>query len=436
MHTEQDEIHISREIRKQIGLAAILIVLLFGGAGGWAATTNLAGAVVTSGTFIVGSRVKTIQHAGGGIIKRINVKDGDQVKAGDTLLILDETQIQANLGVITKRLNELYARKTRLEAERDQQSDLLFPEILTRKSGQKDIANILRSERELFTLRMDSLAGRKDQLAQRITQLDRQITGLKTQEKSAIKGQKIIERELGNLNILREKSLVSMQRINALEREAASLEGEEGKALASQASAAGQIVETRQQIIQLDQDWRSKVAEELRDVEGQISENEERQIAALDDLERLTIKTPVDGVVNELTTNTIGGVISPAQMIMSIVPRDELVLEAKVMPKDIDQLSLGQTAILRLSAFNQRTTPELEGHVTHIAADIIQDPQTGFNYYQALIKVTDKQIDKLDGRVLIAGMPADAFIQTEERTALSYLVKPLNDQIMRAFREE
>ena len=231
--------------------------------------------------------------------------------------------------------------------------------------------------------------------------------------------------------------MVSIQRMMALEREAANLDGDRGRLIETQAQSAGKISETRLQIIQIDQDLRSEVAGGLREVEGQIAEYVERKISAEDQLKRIDIVAPQDGVVHELTVHTVGGVVSAADTIMLIVPqRDRLALEAQISPQDIDQIQPGQPAVLRLSAFNQRTTSELNGEVNRIAADLTQDQRTGLSHYLVRITIPAEELSRLGKLTLVPGMPAEAFIQTGERTVISYLVKPLTDQIMRAFREE
>ncbi len=225
--------------------------------------------------------------------------------------------------------------------------------------------------------------------------------------------------------------------MTALERDAARLEGEHGQLVASVAQAKGKISETELQVIQVDQDLRSEVAKELSEVQGKIAELVEKRVAAEDQLKRIDIRAPQDGMVHQLAVHTIGGVVSPGEPIMLIVPRaDTLVIEAKVAPKDIDQVRLGQKAVLRLTAFNQRTTPEIEGTVSLVAADQITDEKTGTSFFKVHVKPEPDHVARLKGIKLVPGMPAEVFIQTGERTVLSYLTKPLNDQVRRAFKED
>lgn len=236
---------------------------------------------------------------------------------------------------------------------------------------------------------------------------------------------------------MHDKGIVSVQRLNSLKTQAATYDGERGEKIAFQAQAAGKITETRLQILQIDQDLKTEVGRELREVQGQAGEYVERRVAAEDDLRRIDIVAPQSGIVHQLAVHTIGGVVNPAEPVMLIVPEsDDLAVEVRIQPKDIDQLRLDQHALLRLSAFNQRTTPEIGGHVTRIAADLTTDDKTGLAFYVIRIAVPQEEQAKLGGLTLVPGMPVEAMIRTGDRTALSCLTKPLFDQINRAFKEE
>lgn len=424
-------------IGRHLMVAGLAGVILLGGVGGWAMATNLAGAVVASGQFVVDSYVKTVQHPTGGIVGEILIQEGQTIAAGDVLMRLDATQTKANLAIVTKRLDELAVRRALLEAERDGLPEIVFPQDLLAMTDNAEVVSAMRNARSLFTFRRQSREGHKHQLLERISQFENEIVGIKAQELSYDRGLAVLEEELTGLRELHSKGLVTAQRLNALEREAASLDGARGEAIAGQAQVAGRITETRLQILQIDQDLKSEVAAELREVRAQTGEYAERRISAEDDLKRIDIIAPQNGVVHQLSVHTIGGVISPAEPIMQIVPDNEkLALEARISPQDIDQVHLGQKAVLRMSAFNQRTTPELNGAVNRIAADLTQDQVTGLPYYSVRITISADELAHLGDLVLVPGMPAEAFIQTGERTVISYLVKPLSDQINRAFKEE
>jgi HlyD family secretion protein len=293
------------------------------------------------------------------------------------------------------------------------------------------------SERKLFNLRRTARNGQKAQLRERIAQLGEEIAGLTAQQNSKAKEIALIERELAGVRELWKQNLVQLTRLTALEREAARLDGERGQLIAAAAQAKGKIAETTLQILQIDQDIASDVAKELREVDGKIGEFIERKVTAEDQLKRIDIRAPQDGTVFQLAVHTIGGVITAGDPIMLIVPdADNLSVEVKVNPQDIDQLQLNQKAILRFTAFNVRTTPEIEGTVTRISADTSTDQRTGQSYYTVRIAMAADQVERLGDVKLLPGMPVEAFVQTGDRTMFSYLIKPLHDQFVRAFREK
>jgi len=426
-----------RSMRRHLVAAIVVVSVLVVGVGGWAATAVISGAVVASGSVVVDSNVKKVQHPTGGIVGELRVRDGDRVHAGDVVVRLDETVTRANLAIVTKGLGEMMARKARLESERDGLDTITFPAQLVAEADDPDRTAAMDSERKLFNLRKAARSGQKAQLRERVAQLGEEITGLAAQQNSKAKEIALIERELAGVRELWKQNLVQLTRLTALEREAARLDGERGQLVAAAAQAKGKIAETTLQILQIDQDIASDVAKELREVDGKIGELVERKVAAEDQLKRTDIRAPQDGTVFELAVHTVGGVITAGDPIMLIVPEaDNLSVEVKVNPQDIDQLQLNQKAILRFSAFNIRTTPEIEGVVTRISADTSTDQRTGQSYYTVRIAMPADQIERLGEVKLLPGMPVEAFMQTRDRTMLSYLIKPLHDQFLRAFREK
>lgn len=428
---------LSRSIRIHLIVGLVAGVALLGVVAGWAATTNLAGAVVASGHLVVDSYAKKVQHPSGGVVGGILVNEGDRVKTGDVVIRLDATQSLASLSIVSKRLDELTARMARLEAERDDLPALIFPQALMMRKDQPDVASAMRSETKLFEFRKSYREGRKAQLYERITQFEHEIEGLKAQEVAYENGLALLQAEIASQKSLREQGVVSVQRLNSLQTQAATFGGERGEKIAYQAQTAGRITETKLQILQIDQELRTEVGRELREIQAQMGEFVERKVAAEDQLKRIDIVAPQSGFVHEMAVHTVGGVVTPAEPIMLIVPDDDqLALEVQIAPKDIDQLQVGQRAMVRLTAFNQRVTPELEGHVSRIAADVTIDQRSGLSYYLARISLAASERESLNKATLLPGMPAEVFIQTSERTALSYIAKPLMDQISRAFREE
>jgi HlyD family secretion protein len=428
---------IDRTIRRYLLGGVAACILLVGGAGSLAAVTELSGAVIASGKMVVDSSVKKVQHPTGGVVGDILAREGDAVKSGQVLIRLDETVTRANLAIVTKGLDEFEARLARLEAERDDHNDIAFPTALTSRRDDTAVARAMAGEQSLFEFRRQARAGQKAQLEERIAQLAEEASGLTEQREAKSQEIKLIGTELDSIRRLWLKKLVSIDRMTALERDAVRLDGEHGQLTASIAQAKGRIAETRLQIIQVDQDLRSEVAAELRDVQGKISEFVERKVSAEDQLKRIDIRSPQDGVVHQLAVHTVGGVISPGEVIMLVVPvADDLTVEARIAPQDIDQLSLGQDVTLKLSAFNQRVTPELNGSVSEISADLSVDERSGAAFYTVRVSLPRTELKKLKSLTLAPGMPVEAFFSTGSRTMLSYLVKPLADQIQRAFREE
>jgi len=425
-----------RSMRRHMIITVAVVILLAGGLGGWAATTELSGAVVASGTLVVESSVKKVQHPTGGVVGELLVHDGDRVQLGDVVMRLDGTVTRANLAIVIKGLDELAARQARLEAERDDDDVLRFPASLLARKSDPDVARVITGEQSLFDLRRKARVGQKAQLTERIAQLQDEIVGLSEQADAKAGEIKLIHKELEGVRELWEKKLVQISRLMTLEREAVRLTGERGDLIAKIASSKGKTAETKLQIIQVDEDLRSEVAKELREIQGKSAELVERRVAAEDQLSRIDIRSPQDGIVHQLNVHTVGGVVQAGEPIMLIVPEnDALTVEVKLPPQNVDQLSVGQHATLRFSAFNQRTTPEINGTVSTISADITQDQRSGATYYIVRIGLSASEIARLEGLKLIAGMPVEAFIQTGDRTVMSYLVKPLHDQIIKAFRE-
>jgi HlyD family secretion protein len=426
-----------RSIRRHMLAGIVVVALLGGGVGGWATTTQLAGALIAEGSIVVDSNVKTVQHPTGGVVGRVSVQDGDHVKAGDILVQLDDTATRANLAIVTKGLDQLAARKARLEAERDGLDKINFPPDLIGRMSNDSVANAVANERRLFELRLAARRGQKAQLGQRVAQLQDEIRGLIAQQGAKSQEITLIGKELDGVRELWKQNLVQITRMTALERDAARLDGENGQLVASVAQAKGKITETELQIIQIDQDLASEVAKDMREADAKIDEYVERKVTADDQLKRVDIRAPQDGTVLQSKVHTVGGVITAGDPIMLIVPEaDNLMVEAKVNPQDVEQLSIGQAAMLRFSAFDLRTTPEIKGTVTRISADTTTDQRTGQSYYVIRVGMPSDEVQRLGKVKLIPGMPVETFVQTGDRTVLSYLVKPLHDQLMRAFREK
>lgn len=426
-----------RSIRRHLYIGLALVALVAGGVGGWAATKEISGAVMAPGSLVVDSNVKKVQHPKGGIVGEILARNGDQVQVNDVVLRLDGTISRSNLAIVQKRLTELTMRRVRLEAERDGLEVFAVPGVMSRQFNAVAVAKVIASEQRLFNLRRTARLGLQSQLRQRVAQLNEEIRGLRAQAEAKAKEVTLIHRELRGTQKLWDMQLMPITRLTALQREATRVEGERAKFVSTIARAKGKIAETELQIIQIDRDLASEVAKELAEVDAQIGEFVERKVTAEDELKRIDIRAPQSGTIHQSTIHTLGGVINAGETVMLVVPNaDNLTVEAKVAPQDIDQLQLGQTAMLRFSAFNQRTTPEVSGTLTRISADITTDDNTGTSYYTARIAMAKDEIAKLGDVTLVPGMPVEVFIKTRDRKVLSYLIKPLSDQVLRAFRED
>jgi len=425
---------LSCEAEMRSGMRVLLIAALVVGV--WGGLAPLSGAVVLPGALVSESSLRKVQHPTGGVVTQIAAHDGDLVKAGDLLARIDDTAVRANRQVIVGQLDAIRARVARLTAERDDAPDMPTPDKLASRLGDKDVAPIVAAEKSLFKARKISRNGQRELLIGRIGQLEEEIRGLDAQMKSQEAQRALIASEEKGVQQLYQKNLVPLARLTALQRDAARIDGSQGQLISSTAETHSKIDEARLQVARLDQDFRAEVMKDLRESQDKEAELSERAVAAQDQLDHVEIRAPVTGVVHQLSVHTIGGVVSPGEVLMEISPeKDELQVEAHLQPHDIDQARLGQKARVRFSAFNQRTTPALEGQVVFVSPDTTQDAKSGAAFYRVRVALTPDEVGRLDGLQLMPGMPAEVFLQTGSRTMLSYLFKPLNDQLSRVFRE-
>ena len=416
-----------------IACGAIVFGLIVG-IGGWTATANLGGAVIAGGSVVVERNVKKIQHGYGGIVSEITVKNGDRVAAGDVLLRLDPTQLRAELGIIEAQIVELTSRSSRLRAERDSATEITWPAWFI---GSSPAANAAAAgELRLFMDSRKVKLSQKEQLAQKRRQIQEEIAGLDAQRKAKAAELQIIGEEFRNVRPLVASKVVTVARGNSLERELRRIEGEHGSLISQSARANAQITEIEIQILGIDENVIANAQRELVVIEGKLAELNEKAIASRDRLSRIEIRAPLAGVVHELGVHTVGGVVSAAEQLMLIVPEeDKLTIQARIQPNEVDQVKVGRPARMRFTAFNQQTTPEVEGLVVYVAGDVTSDPKTGGSYYMIRVELTDDARVKLGTLKLLPGMPVEAYLSTGERTVLSYLTKPFTDQMKRAFRE-
>ena len=423
------------QIRRRLAAGLVTTALLVGTLGGWGAYAMISSAIIAPGVIVVEGSDKKVQHPTGGVVGAILVRNGDKVEAGQVIVRLDPTQTKAQLGVITSQQVQLKGRKARLEAERDQTAHVVFPADF--KTSYPEAADVASNEDRLFQARQEGKAGQKSQLNERVGQLRKEIEGLTAQLAAKDTEVSLMTDELERVEGMRKQNLVPVTRLLQSERDLTRLKGERGLLVSNVAKAQGQISEIELQIISLDQTMQTESMKELREVEARLGELLEREVAARDQLDRIDIKAPRPGIVNDMQIHTVGGVVSAGETLMTIVPNDEkLAIEIRVAPTDIDQMQIGQRATLHFSAFNRQKTPEFPGEVSQIAANLTKEPQTGVSYYVARLAISAEKQDEARQLKLVPGMPVETFIETGQRTAISYLFKPIRDQIARAFKEE
>jgi HlyD family secretion protein len=426
-----------RAVRRHVRAAALAAGLLLFGLGGWAATTELAGAVIAAGQIVVKSEVKKVQHPNGGVVSEIHVREGSVVKANELLVKLDETAARSALSIIVGNLDEARVQEARNLAEREGLEQIRFPADILDRQQERRIATLIAGEERLFQTRREARIGQTARLNEQVEQIRQQIAGITEQIGARTQEITLIQRELTGIRDLYSRQLVSLTRLTTLEREAARLTGERGQLTAAISVARGRMAELELQVIQIERDLRNETGRELAELRRQITELLERRVAAEEQLRRTEIRSPQDGVVTQLTVHAPGAVITPSgEAIMLIVPRgDELTVEARVSPQEIDRLYMGQQAIVRFPSFNRQTTPEVRGSIVLISADVRRDQRTGVSYYVARVDLPPDEQARLKGLTLIPGMPAETFIHTDTRTVASYLLRPIFDQLTRAFRE-
>jgi HlyD family secretion protein len=419
-----------------VGLVGL--TLLLAGFGGWAAMTTISGAVIAPGRIEVEQNRQVVQHPDGGVVAAIEVEEGERVEAGDVLLRLEETALASELAITENRLFEIVARRDRLVAERDGRTEISFDPLLQKAADEDDkVAELMEGQARLLKARTASVRQEIDQLKKRRGQIRSQIEGIRAQREALSRQRELIGRELEDQQSLLDRGLAQATRVLSLRREAASLGGRLGELVASEAQARGRITEIEIEILKLGARRREEAISTLRDLRSRESELREQRRALLERMARLDLRAPVDGVVYGLTVFAKRAVVQAAEPLLYIVPQDRpLVIKARVDPVDVDSVFDGQEVVLRFPALDQRRTPELVGRVTRISADAFQDEATRQSFYRAEIVLSEGEQAKLpDGATLIPGMPVDAFIRTDDRTPLGYLVKPLSDYFTKALRE-
>ncbi len=417
--------------------AAIVFIVLIVGLGGWMAVVPLAGAVIAAGQIVVRGKPQLVQHLDGGLIKSIEVRNGDEVHKGDVLVRLDDAMLRANLDIYRNRLREALARRARLEAERDDRADIGPPDMtLSRSFELGDNASHRDRQNDLFRARQQSRRGEIEKLNEKIGQLDNQTDGLEGLIGAKTEQLKTVLNELDGLNELLEKGIATKSRVFSQERMKSDLTGQIIEHASELARVENAIRETEISIIQVDRAFKEKVLAELSTTATEVEDLSQQIAATAKQLERVAIRAPISGVVHEMNVNTVGGTIPPNATLMQIIANDSGIdVEIAVEPTAIDQVVIGQETMLRFPAFNQATTPQIVGAVDQISPSTVANEKTGQSFYRVTVSVMPAELARLAPLRLLPGMPVEAHVETASRTLASYLFKPFIDNVGRALRE-
>jgi HlyD family secretion protein len=427
-----------REDHRLVALTGYAVILLtFGVVGGWAATAPLASAVVAHGVLVAETNRKTVQHFEGGMISKINVREGDHVSAGDVLFRMDETQPRANLDITHNQLVGGIAREARLSAELRGDRDLEFPVELVRLSADINVVRAMDDQRKQFLERRAALDAQISVLEARAEQLRQEIEGLDRTRASSEQQVTFVNDELAGVRQLYNQQLVAKSRWLALERERARLEGEIGRLISDRAKAEKAIGESKLQIAQIKQQFQEQVSKDLVEVREKNADLRSRKIVAEDILRRLDVVAPVTGKVQGLRVFTIGAVIKPGEHLLDIVPdKDRLIVQAQISTNDIESVLVGRLAEVRFPAFHSHTIPMIPGTVVSVSRDRLIDETTKQPYFLGLIDVKETDIPPEFRDRAVPGLTAEVIIPTTERTALDYLIEPLQGRMRTIFREK
>jgi HlyD family secretion protein len=409
----------------------------FGGFIAWAALAPLAGGAVAPGLVRVDTHAKAVQHRDGGIIAELLVREGDRVAAGQVLVRLDEVENRAALSVLAEEHDALAAQQARLEAERDERDGLRFSPDLERRRGEPHGAEMLAAQERVFATRHQMLTGQIAIINQRLEQQAAQVRALEAQLEAGTRQLGYIREELVGVQQLVDKGLERRPRLLALQRTAASLEGQQGDWRGRIAALSEDMTGSRLQIGNLRTDRARQVAEELRDVQVRLGGISEKLATARVRLARQDVVSPQAGRVMNLKVFAPGAVVAPGGTILEIVPEEEqLYIDARVLSRNIDVVREGLPAQVVLTPYRQRVVPHLDGRVVRVSPDVVQDEHGGQPYYLTRVEVAADQLARLDGVRLYPGMPTEVIVIAEERTMLDYLLQPVRDSFRHAFREK
>lgn len=427
---------VERSLRKTLGAGVVVTALFFGGLGTWSAYAPLSGAAVAPGVISPDGERRAVQHLEGGIVQELLVHQGSVVEAGQPLIVLDPSASRANRDVLHKELRSNLAMRARLVAERDDLPRIAFAPELT-ENASEETTTLVETQASLFDRRREARVQKKKVLQEQIAQHEKAIAGFESQLVHQARQVALVREEASGVAQLVEKGLERKPRLLALQRSEAEINSSRAANQANIAKSRVAIGEILAQIDAVDTEHRHEVGTKLAEVEAALSGVREKLRAAAHVVNRTTVVAPVAGTVVELKANTIGGVVTPGQTILEIVPRDEeLLVDARISPQHINEVHAGLPARVIMSGYNQRTTPPLGGRVRQVSADRLVDNRTGQPYYLARIELAADHVRDVAPHVIMKpGMPAEVMVITSERTLLDYLVEPLRNSIRRSFRE-
>lgn len=424
--------------RRHLRLGLIGFGVLFFGFGTWSVSVNIAGAIISSGQVAVESNRQVVQHPDGGVVVDIKVREGSRVEAGDVLIRFDEHAMRSEYEILSAQLSEFDARVARLSAEQKGDEQIHFPDALL-EAAQKndDVAQILEGQKSLFQTKVEIQSQELEQFRRRQEQISSQIKGVDAQLDALYRQSDLAREELDTMEQLLSRGLAERSSMIALQSRSAGLLGQSGELMASRSELEGRITEIDLQILQVTSQAREAAIAELRDLSLQRSEAEQRIKALEERMLRLDVTAPVSGIVYDMQVFAQRSVIRPAEPILYIVPQEQaLVVQTRIDPVHIDLVHARQPVSLRFSSFDPNETPELQGKIVRVSPDAFTDQATGETYYQAEVRLDDGEVERLNGQAMLPGMPVEAFIRTNDRTPLAYILQPFTDYFHRAFREE
>lgn len=438
MPADKDEVNNPANLAKSTIIAGIWIAfIVFGIFGLWSALAPLDSSAIAAGKVVVDTNRKVIDHLEGGIVEEIMVDDGQLVEKGQPLVRLREISAKARMELLRDKYYLNLAMEARLVAEREGHESVTFPEELLEMSHLPEIAEIIDNQQRIFKTRTENVRGQINILQTRISQHQQEIKGLEMQAESMKSQIELLNQEIAVVKDLVEQGNATRPRLLSLQRQAAELQGRQGEYLALKAKAQEAIDETKLAMLNTESDYLNKVVEELEEVQSQIADLRERMTASADILERVVIRSPDRGIVNDLSVHTIGGVVKPGEKILTIIPMDDkLIVEARVSPQDIDVVRTGLPARVRLSAYKVRQVPMIDGTVVHVSADQFTDERTGESYFISRVEIDARELEELNEIELYPGMPAEVYVITGSRTFLAYMMDPITDSFRKSFRQE